>query len=158
MRFNPIKPNPVSFKCYNHPLKALFKKGRLPGVTRGIYGKRLTRWNISIEHLVPKSLGGTLDLRNIALADRDMNAARGNRPLANFLSWEQLEYYLQQFNFKIAGIFDGFKYQELVRETCMKLGIEPPADIAEKIAKHSTPKKILRSMRNKAKKGLDVIV
>ena len=157
MDIKPIKPNPITFGCYKHILKTLFKKGQMPTVTHGIYGRRLSKRNISAEHLLPKSLGGDLSLGNIALADRDINAVRGNKPLADFLSWKKLEAYLQQFNFRIAGVFDGFKYQKLIRETCANLGVQPPAEVAEQLAKGQLPKKILRSMRNKAKKGLDVL-
>ena len=156
MAIDTIKPNPIPFGCYKHILKTLFKKGQMPTVTHGIYGRRLSKRNISAEHLLPKSLGGDLSLGNIALADRDINAVRGNKPLADFLSWKKLEAYLQQFNFRIAGVFDGFQYQKLIRATCAKLGVQPPAEIAEQIAKDQLPKKILRSMRNKTKKGLDV--
>ena len=78
--------------------------------------------------------------------------------MAEFLSWDMLESYLKQFNFRIRGLFDGFAYQKQLRQTCMELGVQPPAEIAEKLQKDELPKKILRSMRNKAKKGLDITI
>ena len=148
-------PNPVPFKGYVHPLKTLFKKGLLPSVTKGLYGGNLSIKNASIEHLKCFSAGGRTTYRNIALATRSNNSARGTRPLAEFLSWNMLEEYLQQFNFRIRGLFDGFAYQKQLRQTCMDLGVKPPTEVAEKIAKKELPKKILRSMR---RKGLDVVV
>ena len=153
MAIDTIKPNPIPFKGYVHPLKTLFKKGLFPSVTTGLYGGKLTVDSASLEHLKPHSLGGKTTYRNLALADRFNNAARGNKPLADFLSWTMLEEYLKQFNFRIRGLFDGFAYQKQLRQTCMELGVQPPAEIAEK----QLPKKVLRSMRNKAKKGLDII-
>ena len=148
-------PNPVPFKGYVHPLKTLFKKGLFPSVKKGIYGGWLSVDNCSAEHLLPHSLGGRTTYRNLALATKNTNSARGNKPLADFLSWNMLEEYLQQFNFRIRGLFDGFAYQNQLRQTCMDLGVKPPADVAEKLAKKELPKKILRSMR---RKGLDVVV
>lgn len=150
-------PNPVPFKGYVHPLKTLFKKGLFPSVTQGIYGGKLTVNNCSLEHLKCVYAGGKTTYRNLALATKQNNAYRGNHSLAEFLSWSMLEEYLKQFNFRIRGLFDGFAYQKQLRETCMDLGVQPPAEIAEQIQKSKLSKKILRSMRNKAKKGLDVM-
>ena len=158
MELKPIKPNPLSFKGYVHPLKTLFKKGLFPSVTKGLYGGTITPSTVSLEHLKPHSSGGRTIYRNLALAEKFRNSVRGNRPLADFLSWEMLENYLQQFNFRIKGLFDGFAYQKQLRQTCRELGVNPPENVAEKLAKQELPKKILRSMRNKAKKGLDIIV
>ena len=158
MAIDTIKPNPVPFKGYVHPLKTLFKRGLFPSVTTGLYGGKLTIDSASLEHLKPHSLGGKTKYRNLALADRFKNSARGNRPLAEFLSWDMLESYLKQFNFRIRGLFDGFAYQKQLRQTCMELGVQPPAEIAEQLQKDQLPKKILRSMRNKAKKGLDITI
>jgi len=47
----------VSFG-YNSPLKTLFKKGKLPTVTKGFYGGTLTNKTVSLEHLIPHSQGG----------------------------------------------------------------------------------------------------
>ena len=154
MELTPIKPNPVPFKGYVHPLKTLFKKGLFPSVTQGIYGGKLTVDNCSLEHLLPHSTGGATTYRNLALAIKSNNAARGDRSLSSFLTWDMLEEYLKQFNFRIRGLFDGFAYQKQLRQTCSELGVIPPADIAEQIAKQKYSKKVLKSMR---RKGLDVV-
>jgi len=39
------------------------------------------RKEASIDHIIPKSLGGTNDYDNLQLAHRDCNSRRGNKPL-----------------------------------------------------------------------------
>ena len=159
MEMKPIYPpgtSHIPFKGYIHPLKTLYKKGLFPSVTRGLYGEPLTPDGASLEHLLCHSNGGKTTYRNLALASKDRNSARGNRPLADFLTWEMLEEYLSQFNFRIRGLFDGYAYQRQLRQTCESLGIKAPEEVKEKIIKQKLPKKILRSMRNKSKKGLDI--
>ena len=158
----PINVNQnVSFTGYQHPLKTLFKKGLMPSVKYGLYGEPIGPENVSLEHLKPHSWGGKTEYANLALADRTANSARGSRPLAASLSWEMLERYLSQFNFRIRDKFNGYEYQEKVRKTCESLGVLNPkhtlivsADGTTQIVE-KLPKKILRSMRNKAKK-LDI--
>ena len=98
----------------------------MPSVKYGLYGAPIDRYTVSLEHLKAKSRGGDTRLSNLALAHKETNAARGNEPLAKFLTWEMLEKYLSQFNFNIKNIFDGYKYQEAIRKTCEKLGIRRP--------------------------------
>lgn len=134
----------------------------MPSVKYGLYGEKIGPDNVSLEHLKPHSWGGKTEWGNLALADRHANSARGSRPLADALSWDMLEKYLSQFNFRIKNVFNGYEYQDKVRQTCEKLGVTNPkhklitlpdgttevAEIVEKL-----PKKILRSSRNKAKKA-----
>lgn len=160
---DPVNSN-LSFKGYQHPLKTLFKKGQMPSVKFGLYGEPISPDNVSLEHLKPHSWGGKTEYANLALADKATNSARGSRPLADALSWEMLEAYLKQFNFRIKDKFNGYEYQEKVRQTCESLGVLNPkhsliinadgsTEVVEKL-----PKKILRSMRNKAKKNnLDTV-
>lgn len=110
----------ISFGSYQSPLKTLYKKGKMPSVEFGLYGEKLTPDNASLEHLIPHSHGGKTDIANLALASKAANSARGSVPLRKVLSWEMLEEYLSQFNFKIKG-FHGPTYQNLVRKTCKKL-------------------------------------
>ena len=155
----PINSYQPTFNGYQHPLKTLYKKGKMPSVKYGLYGGKLNIDNVSLEHLKPHSWGGKTEYANLALAEKNRNTARGSRPLADFLSWEMLEDYLSQFNFRIGGIFDGYKYQDMVRSTCRKLGVGNPEKIIELEdgisfePEKKLPKKILRSMRNKAKKA-----
>ncbi len=161
----PVNANQPSFTGYQHPLKTLFKKGKMPSVKYGLYGTPITAENVSLEHLKPHSWGGRTEYGNLALADKHTNTARGSRPLADVLTWEMLESYLSQFNFKIKNIFNGYDYQNKVKRTCEALGVINPAkknripnakDVTEII--DNLPKKVLRSMRNKAKKNnLDIL-
>jgi len=154
----PINSYQPTFTGYQHPLKTLFKKGQMPSVKYGLYGGELNVDNVSLEHLKPHSWGGKTEWGNLALAERNRNTARGSSPLADFLSWDMLESYLAQFNFKIKHIFDGYKYQDQVRSTCRQLGVGHPETITEAYGEafkpeKKLPKKILRSMRNKVKKA-----
>ena len=146
-----IESSQTAFSGYQHPLKSLFKRGLMPSVTHGLYGKPITPSSVSLEHLLAHSCGGKTTYDNLALAHRDPNMARGSRPLANFLTWEMLEDYLRQFNFRIQGLFDGFLYQNQIRRTCERLGVRS----RENPLKH-LPKKLARSLRNKARKGGEV--
>lgn len=155
----PINSNhQIPFTGYQHPLKTLFKKGQMSSVKYGLYGERINPENVSLEHLKPHSIGGKTEYGNLALAERHANTARGSRPLADVLSWEMLEAYLAQFNFRIKNLFNGYEYQDKVRRTCKALGVskpETPFEVPNKDGLEGAvkiPKKILRSMRNKAKK------
>lgn len=157
----PTNSNQLSFKGYQHPLKTLFKRGQMPSVKYGLYGEKIGPDNVSLEHLKPHSWGGKTEWGNLALADRHANSARGSRPLADALSWDMLEKYLSQFNFRIKDVFNGYEYQDKIRQTCEKLGVLNPkhklttlpdgtTEVVEKL-----PKKILRSLKNKAKKAAE---
>lgn len=123
MNINPINTASLISFGYSSILKTLFREGEMPTVKRGIYGNLINKDNVSLEHLRPHSKGGKSILSNYALAERTANSARGNRPLAEFLTKEMLEKYLEQFNFKISGKFNGFQYQEMIRKTCEKEGV-----------------------------------
>lgn len=132
MNINPITNSSLIPFGYSHLLKTLFKEGKMPTVTKGLYGHLINKDNVSLEHLKPHSMGGRSILSNFALAERTANSARGNRPLAEFLTKEMLEKYLSQFNFKISGKFNGFQYQEMIRKTCENEGV---GDVAKKIVR-----------------------
>lgn len=103
-------------------LKDLFRQGKMPSVTKGIYGNLIDKDTVSLEHLRCTSDNGKSVLSNFALAHRDANMARGNNPLSWFLDNKMLNEYLDQFNFELPG-FNGFIYQEMIRNTCKNLGV-----------------------------------
>ena len=142
----------LSFTGYKHPLKTLFKKGLMPSVKYGLYETPINPSNVSLEHLKPHSWEGKTEYGNLALAGRDTNTARGSRPLAEVLTWDMLEKYLSQFNFRIKNVFNGYEYQDKVRKTCEALGVKRPAEEIGYTEAKKLPKKILRSQRNKQKK------
>ena len=82
---------------YRHPLKTAWKKGLLPTVKVDIYGHVLTKKNVSLEHIIPVSKGGRTVIDNLALADVRANNARGTKPIAEVITYEQLITYLNQF-------------------------------------------------------------
>lgn len=107
----------VSFKSYNSILKKAWKQGKLPTVTKGIYGNILTKENISLEHVIPHSLGGATRLDNLMLAERTANARRGIKPIMEVITYEQLFDYLKQFvDIKIKK-FNGNDYIQKILRT-----------------------------------------
>lgn len=114
---------------YTTVLSKLYKKGKLPTVTHGLYGKKLTPKNCSNEHLIPHSKGGKTDLTNIALADRIINMLRGNGDIKEFLTINMIRDYLSQFigvKVKQSGkvIFNGNEYIKNIIPTFEKLGFK----------------------------------
>jgi len=48
-------------------------------VRKGAYGQNGSRFNWNIDHILPRSMGGTNDLNNLQITHIDNNAERGNR-------------------------------------------------------------------------------
>lgn len=118
----PVEPIPdvliyrPSFR-YSHALKTAWKKGQIPQVKYGFYGEKLTKKNVSLEHLKPISKGGKTEWSNLVLADNKINNARGDKPLEQYLNLKAMGKYLEQFkNIKIKG-FDGNRYIAMILET-----------------------------------------
>ena len=87
----------MSFTGYKHFLKTYFDRGLLPDVKKGLYGEPLTRKNRTLEHLIPHSQKGPTVLWNLALTSAKKNNDRGDRPLKDVLTQENLEEYALQF-------------------------------------------------------------
>ena len=100
----------ISFNGYKSILKQEWLKGNMPEVKKGIYGGLLTKDTISLEHLRPVSKGGKTDLFNLALADRQLNTLRGNKPLKFFLDKDKFVEYLEQFEKTNLPNFNGKQY------------------------------------------------
>lgn len=114
---------------YTTILSKLYKKGKLPTVKYGLYGKKLTPKNCSNEHLIPHSKGGKTNLTNIALADRFINMLRGNSDIRRYLDVDMIKDYLIQFidvKVKQSGkiIFDGNEYIKNIIPTFEELGFK----------------------------------
>lgn len=106
---------------YNHPLKKAFDKGLLGKDFKGLYGIKLTSKNRTIEHIKPHSLGGGLNLGNVALADRLMNSIRGIKPIEEFVTFDMWKTYLKQF-IKIKNQYiDGMIY---IKAICKARGFK----------------------------------
>lgn len=111
---------PIHFG-YNNILKTLYKANKLPTVKYGFYGDELTKANVSLEHLRPKSKRGKTELCNLVLATRNNNHRRGVRPLKEVINPEIVEQYLNQFKGVIVEDFNGNKYIEMILRTLRKL-------------------------------------
>lgn len=117
MKINPICP--IVFK--NQPnLKKLWLKGQLPEVIYGLYGGILKADNITREHVKPRSWGGKTVLNNTALAVNINNWRRGNKPLADYLSKQNYEQYLEQFDEILLPNFNGKLYKQNLFKTIME--------------------------------------
>ena len=119
MRIKPIDTR-TTFG-YSHPLKTLYKKGKLPTVQYGIYGDKLTKDNVSLEHLLPHSKGGRTVLDNLVLASKKNNQSRGNKPIKDFLTKENFERYVNQFLGVKVGNFNGTDYIRRILKTLNRL-------------------------------------
>lgn len=123
----------VSFG-YHHPIKTLYKKGKLDWIKVGFYGDKLTKKNVTLEHLETvfdfkkkckneqkaKRLATTWE--NVVLASSNMNNARGCEPLSQFIDYEAMGRYLAQFEGKyIPGYGTGEKYIKAILNTVNKL-------------------------------------
>ena len=77
MKIQAIRPMQPTISFTAKPdLKKLFDSGKLPQVKNGFYGDILDLHNVTREHLLPKSQGGTKRLTNIVLASADKNMLR----------------------------------------------------------------------------------
>lgn len=120
---------------YHSVLKDLFKEDKLPEVKFGLYGDKLTKDNVSLEHAIPHSCkNGRSVLRNFALASKQKNNLRGNSDIRKFLTPDMALKYLKQF----VGIeevskkgtkFNGNQYIEMFSNTLKTLGIDVTEDI-----------------------------
>ena len=120
MNINAMPPyNPV-FQ-YSHPLKKAFDRGLMPEVKRGLLGHKLTKKNRSIEHIIPKCMGGTLANDNVALSDRKANMLRGATPIEKVVTKEMWIAYLRQFINVKNKFIDGMEY---IKGLCNKFSID----------------------------------
>lgn len=109
---------------YSHPLKTLYKNGKLPTVTKGFYGDVLDLTNVSLEHLKPKSKGGQSTLANYVLASVKKNGTRGNSDIRSYFDPESAKTYLDQFVNVKEKKLNGPKYIEMILKTLENLGID----------------------------------
>ena len=106
---------------YNHPIKKAFDKGLLPDVKKGLLGHPIDKKTRSIEHLTPKSLGGTLAWDNVALTDKTANSKRGVTPIEELVTKQMWIDYLKQFVNVKNKFMDGMEY---IRGLCKRFKID----------------------------------
>lgn len=106
---------------YSHPLKTAFDRGLMPEVKKGLLGHPINKKNRSIEHIIPKCMGGTLANDNVALSDRKANMLRGATPIEKLVTKEMWIEYLRQFINVKNKFIDGMEY---IRGICKKFSID----------------------------------
>ena len=106
---------------YNHPIKKAFDKGLLPDVKKGLLGHPIDKSTRSLEHLTPKSLGGTLAWDNVALTDKTANSKRGITPIEELVTKQMWIDYLKQFVNVKNKFMDGMEY---IRLLCKRFKID----------------------------------
>jgi hypothetical protein len=95
---------------YSNELKTLFRKGLLPTVKIDAMGNKLTKKNVTLDHIIPKSKGGKSVTGNYMLAEKKFNNVRGNDPLMEWASMKGIIKYLNQFINVRVGKFIGNDY------------------------------------------------
>ena len=120
MQVQTIQTNQVNF-MYNHPIKKAFDKGLMPEVKKGLLGNPINKKNRSIEHIIPKCMGGTLANDNVALTDRKANMLRGATPIEKLVTKEMWVDYLKQFKNVKNRYIDGKEY---IKGLCKKFKID----------------------------------
>lgn len=102
---------------YKSVLKTYWREGKLPTVTKDIYGKTLVE--ATIEHIRPRSKRGKSNLFNYALANPQDNFKRGSDPIMEHTTFENVYNWFKQFvNVKLPNL-DG---QQYIKNTAKKFG------------------------------------
>ena len=109
----PVITNTITFGGYNFKLKKMYRQGKLPQDLVDIGGNRITQKNLSGDHAIPKSKGGKTTDTNMMLATKQFNSLRGNRPLREVTTKENLIKWISQY--LALGQIDGFDFVKYVR-------------------------------------------
>lgn len=112
MGHHPEKPKPT-FGGYNFKLKTLYRQGKLPKDLVDLGGNKITQKNLSGDHALAKSKGGKNSKDNMVLATKQFNSMRGNRPLKEVVTMENLVKWANQY-LKLKPI-DGFDFVQYVQ-------------------------------------------
>lgn len=106
--------NNISFTGYDFKLKTMYRQGKLPKNLIDMGGNKLTQKNLSGDHAIPKSLGGKNTDNNMILATKQFNSMRGNRPLKEVVTKENLVKWINQY-LKLDKI-DDFDFVQYVQD------------------------------------------
>lgn len=123
-----MRPNPIIYPSgtinyppnpnfgYNHKLKTDFKKGLLPTVKFDVAGIKLNNKNVTLDHVIPKSLGGESNLFNYMLTSKWFNCFRGVVPLAKLITKKMFDKWAKQYEgITVCGV-KGEDYTEEIRK------------------------------------------
>ena len=117
MKPQPIQTNNPVFG-YSHKLKTDFKKGLLPTVKFDVAGIELNNKNVTLDHVIPKSLGGESNLFNYMLSSDWFNAFRSVVPLAKLITKEMFDKWAKQYeDIMVCGV----KGTEYTKEIAKKI-------------------------------------
>lgn len=112
MIIQPIQTSQPTFQGYNFKLKKLYREGKLPKDLVDMGGNKITQKNLSGDHALARSKGGKNTDDNMILATKQFNWMRGNRPLKEIVSTENLAKWVNQY--MCLKPIDGFNFQEYV--------------------------------------------
>jgi len=112
--------HPISGLTFDSKIKKLFKQGKLK-LDYGLYGERLTKENVSDEHIVCKCYGGKTVESNIALASKEMNNKRGCKPIEQFVTIEMVNAYIQRVRQNNLKCYDIEEYCNGIIRTFSKI-------------------------------------
>lgn len=110
----------ITFTGYDFKLKRMYRDGKLPKNLIDIGGNRITQRNLSGDHAVPRSKGGKTTDGNMMLATKQFNSLRGNRPLKEVVTIENLSKWVKQY-LELDKI-DGFDFKQYVVSILKILG------------------------------------
>lgn len=105
---------------FTSEIKKLYKKGEIQ-LDYDIYNLPLTVDNVSDEHVIPKSKGGSSKASNIVLADKTMNSLRGNEPIENYVTMEMVNKYVERLLKNKPRTYNIVKYCNDILETFNKI-------------------------------------
>lgn len=103
----------ITFTGYSFKLKKLYREGKLPKDLVDIGGNKLTNKNLSGDHAIPRSKGGKTTDSNMMLATKQFNSLRGNRPLREVTTIDNLIKWVNQY-IELEPI-EGFDFRQYVR-------------------------------------------
>ncbi len=114
--------NQPTFEGYDFKLKRLYKQGKLPKDLIDIGGNKISKRNVSGDHAIPRSKGGKVNDANMMLATKQFNSLRGNRPLRDVVTTENVVKWANQY--LALKPIDGFDFVKYVRNIFDIIGLK----------------------------------
>lgn len=102
---------PVDNIQFTSKIKRLYKRGKIK-LDYDLYGFPLSKDNVTDEHIICKCFGGPSTENNIALATKEMNNLRGNKPIEQFVTIKMVAKYIERLLDNNPPIVDGYNLIE----------------------------------------------